>query len=198
MFICLLAMSVIACQDDKKSSSEELTSEDDVIEKISSKEQERDLQTNEHDEEIVEVQEEENVSSTSKNDRPGPSAIWSGEFIKTNALRNDAACNCNCLDIDFNAARTLCLDKKSGIDIQVNYKLKGKIIEVIYLNGKGNLDDKNPIPWSDFDKNSVVAEISTTGNQMQLDWKGFTIDNKLATNYAILGKKNLEGNYKRK
>jgi len=195
----LLAMSVIACQDDKKSSSEELTNEEDVIEQIAIEEQEQDLQTNENDEKITEeVVEEENISSISKNDRPGSSVNWSGEFIKTNALSNDAACNCNCLDIDFNATRTLCLDKKSGIDIQVNYVVKGKIIEVIYLNGKGNIDDKNPIPWSDFDKNSVVAEISTTGNQMQLDWKGFTIDNKLATNYTILGKKNLEGNYKRK
>lgn len=191
MFICLLAMSVFACQNDKKSSSEEFERVEAAKEGVNVSIQDQDLER----EEVVKG---EDVSSQLENDRPGPSARWSGEFIKTNALNTDGACSCNCLSIDFNATRTLCLDEKSGIDIQVNYVLKENLVQVIYLNGKGNIDDKNPIPWSDFDKNSVVAEISTANNQMQLDWKGFTIDNKLATDYAILGKKTLEGNYKRK
>jgi hypothetical protein len=32
---------------------------------------------------------------------------------------------------------------------------------------------------------------------MVLDWKGFSIDGELAVDYAIFGKKTLEGTYKK-
>jgi len=193
-FLCilLLAISVITCQDGKKSSSEKFNKVEVAKEDASVSLQDKKLVTDGED-----VVKEESSPLKLDNSRPEPSTLWSGEFIKTNALNTSGTCSCNCLSIDFNATRTLCIDEKLGIDIQVNYVLKENSVQIIYLNGKGNLDDKNPIPWSDFDKN-VVAEISTINNQMHLDWKGFTINNELATDYAILGKKNLEGNYKRK
>ncbi|MDT0295391.1 hypothetical protein ACFQ3R_02705 [Mesonia ostreae] len=204
VYLFMITIAVIACQDDKKSSSnesiEEMEEESGEVQ-IDKNEKEQDFEAKEEDKEMERDEDfvgDKSMSSNSENDRPGPSAQWTGEFVKTNALNTAGACSCNCLDIDFNSTRTLCVDEKSEIDIQVNYVLKDKLVQVLFLSGNGNIDDNNPIPWSEFDKNSVVAEISRTNNQLQLDWKGFTIDKKLATDYAILGKKNLEGIYKRK
>jgi len=193
LFTGLMMISFIACQDDKKTTSEERMNNNQEVE-VEETDQ-RSFEQREENE--MKEKDSSNYENKSTNNTDNTTVSWKGQFMKADAS-NNTNCNCNCLDIDFDVIKNLCIDEKSGISIQVEYRNTSNKIEMIYLNGKGNIEEKNPIPWSDFDKNSVVAEITPNGNQIQLDWKGFTINNELATDYAILGKKNLEGNYKRK
>lgn len=179
-------ISALACQENKKSS----TSESDAEKEISTSES-KDVIQSEEEQRKKRANREESEANTKKT-----ITNWNGQFIKVDAENN--VCDCNCIELNFEGPATLCIDQNAGIDIQVKFSKDNDVVNIHYLNGSGNISDKNPIPWADFDKNNIIATITRNGNQLNLDWKGFTVDQKLATDYAILGKKNLEGTYKRK
>ena len=54
--------------------------------------------------------------------------------------------------------------------------------------------DKN-LPWEDFSKKDAIASLKATNDGLKLDWIGFKINGQIATDYAIFGKKTLEGNF---
>ena len=61
-----------------------------------------------------------------------------------------------------------------------------------------NLEGKD-MPWDKFDKNTPIATLTSKPNgEVEMDWLGFSINGDLAIDYAILGKKTLEGTYKKK
>lgn len=186
LFIGLIMITALACQENKKSS----TSESDAENEISTSES-NDVVQSEEEQRRERANREESEANTNKT-----IADWNGQFIKVDAENN--VCECNCIELNFQGPTKLCIDQNAGIDIQVKFSKDNDVVNIHYLNGSGNIEEKNPIPWSDFDKNNIIATITRNGSQLNLDWKGFTIDQKLATDYAILGKKNLEGTYKRK
>ena len=109
----------------------------------------------------------------------------------------DAVNGCNSLDLNFNTPTPLCIDK-NGIVISVRYIRQGNTVEMRYNSLVSN-GTKKEIPFETFDKTTSLALITLSPNGfLKLDWKGFTINNDLATDYAILGKKNLEGTFKKK
>ena len=121
----------------------------------------------------------------------------SSEGTYVNIDNVDAAAGCNTINLNFNTATPLCIDK-DGIIISVSYSRSGNIV-IITFNGVIENQKDDTIPFEDFDTNTTLAEITLKPNGfLKLDWKGFTINNDLATDYAILGKKNLEGTFKKK
>lgn len=123
--------------------------------------------------------------------------ILTGVFIHTNAENDN--CACNCVTVDFQNPTKLCLDKKSGLSIMARFKrMPDGSLGIYYEQAKNQegITDKN-IPWDKFDKSIPIATISyTSNNAFNLNWIGFTIDGELALDYAIYGKKNLEGSYR--
>lgn len=121
----------------------------------------------------------------------------SSEGTYVNIDNVDAAAGCNTIALNFNAATPLCIDKE-GIIISVSYTKSGNNVTMTF-NGVIENQKDDTIPFEDFDTNTTLAEITLKPNGfLKLDWKGFTINNDLATDYAILGKKNLEGTFKKK
>lgn len=117
-----------------------------------------------------------------------------GTYINTNNF--DADNGCNALRLDYTAPTSLCVDKE-GIIISVTYRKNGPNTEVFFNDLLQNNSDKI-VPFNTFDKDIPIAIIyPKSNNTLTLDWKGFSVNGDLATDYAILGKKNLEGNFKK-
>jgi len=170
----------LGCKEDQKQNAD-----GNLIEKDTASESGSDT--------LVRNFEEENISKPTKPD------ILTGVFIRTNAENNN--CECNCVTVDFQKPTELCLDKKSGLSIMAKFRrMPDGSLSIYYEQAKNQEGVTNKkIPWDKFDKNAAIATISYTSNDaFDLDWIGFTVDGELAVDYAIYGKKNLEGNYRGK
>lgn len=121
-----------------------------------------------------------------------------GQYIKTGE-EADISCKCYCLDINFSSNSELCLSSDK-ININVKYETaENDMINVYFVGPAETNSEGKDFPWEDFDKNSPIATIATQPNgEIELDWLGFSIDGDLAMDYAIFGKKTLEGSYKKK
>ena len=94
----------------------------------------------------------------------------------------------------MNQNSELCL-KKDEIYIQARFSkdADGKL-NVFYVKpSEKNTNDK--LPWDKFDTNKPIAVLTPSGKGLELDWKGFSIGGELAVDYALYGKKTLEGTY---
>ncbi|RKS43406.1 hypothetical protein BC962_2962 [Gillisia mitskevichiae] len=121
-----------------------------------------------------------------------------GNYIKIGE-EIDNSCTCYCVNITYTANSEMCLTpSKVYINTRMVKSTNGTINIFLVNPSSKNTDGKN-IPWSKFDKNTPIAKIISKENgEIELDWLGFTINGDLALDYAILGKKTLEGNYKKK
>ena len=108
----------------------------------------------------------------------------------------DTACNCYCLDVQLNSTAELCL-AENDLYIYGRFEQEGDLIN-IYYSGKSPKNTNTEIPWDEFDRNLPIAVLRSSGEGMKLDWKGFSINEQIAVDYALYGKKTLEGNYKKK
>lgn len=120
-----------------------------------------------------------------------------GTYLHLNKGNN--SCSCSCLEISFTSPTELCISPDT-IYISATYEyvdnnsLKIFLAEVI----KDEEEDRQ-IPWDEFDRNTPIATISIQADQtLKLNWLGFAIDGEIAVDYAIYGKKTLEGNYMKK
>ncbi len=122
----------------------------------------------------------------------------SGLYIKT-GQEIDNSCACYCLNINYSGSPELCLTP-SKIFINTRMaKSNNQVTNIFYVAPSTKNIEGKDIPWSKFDKNTPIATITSKGNgEIDLDWLGFSINGDLAIDYAILGKKSLEGNYKKK
>ncbi len=123
--------------------------------------------------------------------------VSEGNYIKDG--ETDGNCSCFCVDLTFNGTTELCL-KEEAIFITARMSRGERGLVNIYLvePASRNTEGKD-IPWEEFDTNVPIATISKNENgNMELDWLGFTINGDLAMDYAIWGKKTLEGTYKKK
>lgn len=121
----------------------------------------------------------------------------SGQFIKT-GQESDSSCACYCLDLSSNTAE-LCLIQG---DIYINTRLQrnnDNSIDIFLVEPSARNTQGKDIPWNEFDRNSAIANIKPRSNgELELDWLGFKINGDIAIDYAILGKKTLEGTFKKK
>ncbi|HSI71388.1 MAG TPA: hypothetical protein VK941_14220, partial [Gillisia sp.] len=92
----------------------------------------------------------------------------------------------------------LCLKEKSiFITARMSRGDEGTV-NIFLVEPANRNTEGDDIPWKEFDTNVPIATISPSKNgEMELDWLGFTINGDLAIDYAIYGKKTLEGTYKK-
>ncbi len=118
--------------------------------------------------------------------------IPSGHYRRVDA--EDEDCSCSCFELHMDQNSELCL-KKDEIYIQARFSkdADGKL-NVFYVKpSEKNTNDK--LPWDKFDTNKPIAVLTPSGKGLELDWKGFSIGGELAVDYALYGKKTLEGTY---
>lgn len=120
----------------------------------------------------------------------------SGLYINKDHL-DDNACKCYCVDISLTGTSELCL-MENELYINARFQKNGNEIAV-YYSGKSASTTNEEIPWDEFETNTPIAILSPLkdGN-LELDWKGFSINGEIALDYALYGKKTLEGTYKKK
>ncbi len=119
--------------------------------------------------------------------------ISNTKYVKVD--ENDGGCSCYCVDIVTTGQTELCL-KQDEIYINARFSQSGNTT-LVYFSGPSAKNTNDELPWEDFDTNTPIAEITPTAEGMKLDWKGFSINGELAVDYAIYGKKALEGSYRK-
>ncbi len=191
LLICF-SVCLISCNDSGKK-------KDNLSTKNDSLEYKNDLGTSAQDQPINVVEEtpEENVKP--EGDRRENSDLekaHSGTYLKTDQ-QEDLSCKCYCLEVSIGGTSELCL-KENEMYIYARFEQDGNNINIFYKSRS----DKTPaekIPWDKFETGMPIAVLSPEPNgDLKLDWKGFRIDGEIAIDYALLGKKTLEGNYKKK
>ena len=139
-----------------------------------------------------------NTKSTSKTDSKVSAGTIEGQYIKMGE-EADPNCECYCLDLNFTSNSELCLSPDNIYIIAKFEKTNTNLIN-IYLTDPSDINSEgDKIPWAKFDRNIPIATITQQPNgELDLDWLGFSINGDLAMDYAILGKKTLEGKFKKK
>lgn len=126
------------------------------------------------------------------------SAEISGQYIKVGE-EADSNCGCYCIDLTASSNPELCLVPDEMYISTRLEKNNDKTINVFLVGPSGKNTKGSEIPWDKFDKNVPIATVSPSSNgEVDIDWLGFTIDGDLAMDYAIYGKKTLEGKFKKK
>ncbi|MFD1096700.1 hypothetical protein [Salegentibacter chungangensis] len=186
LILAALAIISISCQDQKKNSEamENSTSEVEYSENANTESTESEPTNKAEDtsELIVDTKEK----SSTKEPISGDVYMKSGE-------ETDISCKCYCLDVNPGGSSELCLTKDE-IYITARFESNAEGIDLYYVSPSAN-NTNDELPWDKFDKNIPVASLKPTPEGLKLDWKGFSIDGKLAVDYAIYGKKTLEGEY---
>jgi len=122
----------------------------------------------------------------------------SGTYIKIGE-EIDNSCACYCLNINYTGNTEMCL---TPAKVFINTRLvkeSNQLTNIFLVAPSSKNTEGKDIPWDKFDKNIPIATLKTTPDgKIEMDWLGFTINGDLALDYAILGKKTLEGNYKKK
>lgn len=125
------------------------------------------------------------------------SALSEGNYIKDG--ETDSNCACYCINLSFSGTTELCLREETMFITTRMSRGNGNVVNIYLVEPANRSTEGEDIPWNDFDKNTPIATITPAANgQMELDWLGFTINGDLAMDYAIYGKKTLEGTYKKK
>jgi len=137
----------------------------------------------------------ESKSKTDSKDRTGS---IEGQYIKVGE-EADLNCGCYCLDLNFTSNAELCLSPDK-IYINVKFEKTNTNLINVYLTDPSDINSEgDKIPWAKFDRNIPIATIAPQPNgELDLDWLGFSINGDLAMDYAIFGKKTLEGKFKKK
>lgn len=137
-----------------------------------------------------------NSSSTTNPDRSVSNT--SGKYIKTGE-ESDTTCNCYCVDLNAPGNQELCLVPGEMYITARLQKNSDNSIDVFLVEPSSRNTQGKDMPWKDFDRNTAIAKITPKANgSIDLDWLGFKINGDLAIDYALFGKKTLEGEYKSK
>ncbi|MDN3596539.1 hypothetical protein [Zunongwangia endophytica] len=117
----------------------------------------------------------------------------SGRYSKEGKM--DEACSCYCVEVSLTGNSEFCL-QPDQIYINVRFEKMGNEYHAFYVSPSSKNKNKD-LPWADFSKEDPIAKLNPTNNGLKLDWIGFKIDGKIASDYAIFGKKTLEGDFKK-
>lgn len=141
------------------------------------------------------IQEERDALMTEK-EKPRTAAVLNGKYRKVVNGKSAADCNCNCIDINFDSPTDWCI-VKDKIYISARCERTGdNTADLYFISASRDEDPDRKLPWEDFDIDQPIASIQFHPNgEAEIDWKGFMTDGKLAVDYAIYGKKTLEGTY---
>ena len=202
LIICVLLFT--SCKD--ANNNEELSSDDSTSENTISTEKDSEKNENSNPTETYSSEDEdleETRSDPTNNEKPTTSvkpepSIPTGRFIKIGE-EQDNNCACYCLSVNYSSNSELCLTpSKMFINIRMA-KASNQVSNIFLVSpSTKNLEGKE-IPWDKFDKDSPIATLTSKSNgELEMDWLGFSINGDLAIDYAILGKKTLEGTYKKK
>jgi len=138
------------------------------------------------------------TESTSKTYSKDSAETIEGQYIRIGE-EADLNCECYCLDLNFTSNSELCLSPDK-IYINVKFEKTNNNLINVYLTDPSDINSEgDKIPWTKFSRNIPIATITPQPNgELDLDWLGFSINGDLAMDYAILGKKTLEGKFKKK
>lgn len=139
-----------------------------------------------------EIEEEPKVAETPQ------SLGLEGDYIRVDPPEPADGCNCYCMEISFSSPTELCISPNE-IYISARFSRTGNNQANVFLvENLRSTDTANEIPWGDFDTTTPIATVNLQPDgSMKLDWLGFAIDGEIAVDYAIYGKKTLEGIFKR-
>ena len=141
------------------------------------------------------IQNDREAVQTEK-EAPKIAKVLDGRYRKLDENATD--CNCNCIEIDFDRPTEWCIDKDKIYITARTQKTGENTAEVYFVSASREIEPDTQLPWDDFDTNTPVATISFTADGgAELDWLGFAVNGELATDYALYGKKSLEGTYKK-
>jgi len=184
--ICLAILTITGCKDSANSESENKVEDTITTQKTGFK----DLKEQSSD------QSEEASTTDTTSTAEETNTDYSGIYTNLAYAENNG-CECYCLEIEVGKSSELCL-KPGELYMEADFRKVGNEIHVFY-KGASVKSKQNDIPWNDLDTGTPVAIFSKVStNEYKLDWKGFQIDGKTAVDYALLGKKTLEGTYKLK
>jgi len=191
IIVLFLFFALSACNDSKKKKESEKTAgQEEVIKNTERTDSSIDnSSTNKNSRELKNSQTSGNIDSKKH------STTASGIYIKDDHAE-DTNCNCYCLDIKFSGTSKLCLTQ-DNLFINGRFEKEGENINV-YYSGKAAGNSDTQLPWEEFDTGTPIAVLSPAENGFKFDWKGFSINNEIAIDYALFGKKTLEGTYKKK
>ncbi|WBL21757.1 hypothetical protein [Zunongwangia sp. HRR-M8] len=180
-FIIFFALLAFACKNENKENS----TNPDV--KVESNEREVDKEND-----INRYDNIDNLSDSIDTSKTNSAAgEISGRYTKEDKL--DEACNCYCIEVSLTGNSEFCL-QPNQIYINVRFEKEDNVYYAYYVSPSSKNKDKN-LPWEDFSKDDPIATLNPKKDGLELDWIGFKIDGKIATDYAIFGKKTLEGNF---
>ncbi|WPY99249.1 hypothetical protein [Christiangramia sp. OXR-203] len=184
--ICLTMLTITGCKDSTNSENENKAEDTITTHKNGFKD------LNEQSSDQAEEASIMDTTSTAKE----KNTDYSGTYTNL-AFAEESNCECYCLEIEAGKSSEICL-KPGELYMEADFRKVGNDIHVFY-KGASVKSKQNDIPWNDLDTSTAVATFSkVSANQYKLDWKGFQIDGKTAVDYALLGKKTLEGTYKLK
>src|SRR5690606_36964610 len=108
------------------------------------------------------------------------------------------SCDCNCIEISYATPTELCIERDK-IYINARFARVSNTKANVFLNEvvRSESPDRE-LPWQEFDKDTPIATVTRQPDgSVKLDWLGFAINGEIAVDYAIYGKKTLEGQYKK-
>jgi hypothetical protein len=205
--ILLITTLLFACKEDAKSDQNRALDKDKI--EVSENSNPKTIPTSsendrsmEMDSEMETMNEDSNEEAMAESDTKMVSAKdYTGSFQRSDDEKTLENCDCNCVNVSLTDVSMLCVDKESNINIKIKFKKSSTSdLDIYYVSGSGKLKGlEKEIPWEDFDTTAPLATINfTDSDNFKMDWKGFMQNGEIAMDYAVLGKKNLEGSYKRK
>ncbi|QYA25509.1 hypothetical protein G3I01_08305 [Gramella sp. MT6] len=191
ILLCFTAC-LVSCNNSNKE-KDDLSAENDSLE------YKNDLGTSAQDQPInveEETPKENEKTEVDRSENSNPVTAISGTYLNTEH-QEDTSCKCYCLEVATSGSTELCL-KENEMYINARFQQDGNNINIFYT-GKSTRTTAENIPWDRFQTGTPIAILSPEPNgDLKLDWKGFRIDGEIAIDYALLGKKTLEGTYKKK
>ncbi len=192
LFICL-GVIFISCENNKKNSDENLNSDKEEYQNIQPRDE---VDSSAQDQPIDQYSNGNQTpdSSSGSETKENPVGDISGRYIRTDHPE-DVNCACYCVTVTIGGTSELCLSE-NDMYINARYSVDQNQINIFYAGKASKTSNKN-LPWDKFDTETPIAVLKNTQDGLKLDWKGFTIDGELAVDYALYGKKTLEGTYKK-
>jgi hypothetical protein len=121
-----------------------------------------------------------------------------GKYRKLVKNKPAADCSCECIEISYDRATEWCIDKDKMYINAMCKKTGDNTADVYFVSASRENSPDRVLPWNEFDTNTPVATLTfQQDGSAELDWLGFSKNGEVVTDYALYGKKTLEGTYKK-
>lgn len=203
--ISLCLIFFVSCKDNEtRDNLDNLNSEENEFSTLNNKNENSkdEAEVADYEDEDITTQENSENSEAIRSvpgntNNPNTRTAISGQYIKKGE-EADSNCGCYCLNLSSGTAELCLVNGKMYVNTRLQ-KNSNNTIDVFLVEPSSRSTEGMEMPWKDFDRSSPIATIKPTSNgEMELDWLGFKINGDLAVDYAIFGKKTLEGVYKKK